>query len=391
MKLKNSIRKKLLTGFLIGITLSGSGVGKSFADSNSSDLKMVPKAQSDKLINEMGRARSAMRTYTYGPNVGKSLVYYNGGLYLVDNNERRVYTGTFVDPNGDTFYFDAMDWRAEQGWYNIKHSNGHDGRYYFDWNYKAVRGGLKHIDNNDFLFNDRGVMQTGIHTYRGYTYMMANDGRRLTGWNSDRNGNVRFLDPNKGGAMQFGFCYADPAGTTFFMRQSGVMAPCGIMEITDRDADKYHPPGLYNFRRHKNGTYTYVTTGYWSEDGFRYYFDENTGKGYSDQWLGAEKRSYNGDAMMYFDKAGHMVKGVTEIDGETYVFTKRKPRDANYYRAYGWYTDTATKKRYYFTDGVSARSATEFRSSTPKGAAVKGKQIINGKTYQFDSNGVLIK
>ena len=94
---------------------------------------------------------------------------------------------------------------------------------------------------------------------------------------------------------------------------------------------------------------------------------------------------------MYFGPDGNMAKGVTQINGETHVFVQPNSKDWNYYEGIGWYTDKSTNKRYFFNDGRSARSATEFRNTTPIGAAVKGRQVINGRVYEFDQNGVLIR
>ena len=403
MKIKDSIRKKLLTTLLLGVTLgttmTGIGASKSFAYSSvSSNIgagKVASKELSQKIIKQMeeeskSKSRSVinlngMKRYRFFEP--RCDLYWTGqNLYGLDYyGQSLVGTWTIGDM---TLNFDYNNGKAfKEGWKKISDTNGHNGRYYFR-GYQAVKDGLKCLDDGDYLFDKFGVDLTGRQTYRGYTYLFGSDGKRQYGYVSDRNGNIAYYRPKDGGAMVKGFNCDDPAGVMYFM-DNGYMAPYGIMKITTNLGN--HRAGLYNFQHHGRGKYTYLAYGFWSEGNDRYYFDENDGHGYVSEWLGTNKRTSNSNGSMYFDEQGHMAKGVTKIGNETYLFQKQGKRDANYYETYGWFTDKSTNKRYYFNDGVSARSASNSRATTPVGAAVKGTQVINGKTYQFDNNGVLIK
>ena len=386
MKLKNSVRKKLLTGLLIGTALAGVGVGKSFADTNLSDLKPVSKEVSDNIINEMARARSSsIQSYIYPEPICKSLVKANGYLYLVDNHNKRIYSGIFVDPKGHMLYFNGNGRAVQDDWMNINQS-GYNGRYYFGPQYKAHKNTVVTVRGRDYFFDKEGHMKTGFQEWNGETYYFdPSSGIQHKGGMLNLKGNVYSLNSERNGAMTRGWLNT-LGGWMYFLPESGVMTPSGVVNVTKGNG--IYQPGLYVFVA-RNG-WTYKADGFYTANGNRYYFDPGqNGRALQGKWLDTPDQAHSRDGMMYFDNNGHMAKGVKTINGETYVFTNKNSRDHNYYRDYGWYTDTATKKRYYFTDGVSARSATEFRSTAPKGAAVKGKQIIDGKTYEFDQNGVL--
>ena len=398
MKIKDSVRKKVLTALLIGTALTGAGVSKSFAASysNPNNVQYASRAASDKLIKKLEQINKSravtLHIYKYheGQSNFRALVYGAGDLYAFGKDNLALMGA--VDIDGSLFYFRPSDLTGvKDDWVNINDNFGHHGRYYFNYNYMAMTEGFRHIRNQDYLFGADKTIQTGFHNVGiGTYYMKPKTGERVTGWYTI-GGNRRFFDPRRGGDMKKGW-YADTGGMMYFYSNSGVMAPEGVSYIDD-NSDWDHKPGKYLFLRHGNGTNTYIDYGFYNDHGWRYFFSPlDSGRALQDQWYVPNGgRSTDKNGVMYFDSEGHMAKGVTKIDGETYVFTHKNKRDDNYYRDYGWYTDKSTNKRYYSSDGVSARSATNSRETTPMGAAVTGKQIIDGKTYQFDSNGALIK
>ena len=409
MKIKNSIRKKVLTSLLIGATLgttvTGIGATKSFADCSSHDnvisgevkYSRTDKALGEQIIKEMqedskSKNYSPVKTWHFHQvNDGKcvTLAQHRGYLYMLDvwgqANKGTAYVG------GTKLHFSNANGKAQKGWFNVTDDpKGLNGRHYFDpRNYQARIGGLHLIDGQSYLFK-QGCVQTGIHRYGQSKYLFKDvTGERLTGFIKDRMGNQRMFEPKRGGAMVEGWYYGDPAGYTYFYPESGVLVLSGIQYLP---GDGRHQAGRYLLKCNPRGTVPYTTTGFWSENGDRYYFSENqNGRALTDQWLGTDKRTSNSNGSMYFDKDSHMAKGVTKIGNETYLFLQQSKNDWNHYQTHGWYTDQSTNKRYFFNDGVNARSATNAREVTPLGAAVKGTQIINGQTYHFDQNGVLIK
>ena len=405
MKIKESVRKKLLTTLLIGATLGTTmtsiGASKSFADGNNMEVKynsVAPKEVSEKIIKGLEESyNNKSRTIQVGCDSkwygtasdarGKKVVFveYQGAFYAADQH-RNVLTGE-VRVGDNVLYFDPNSGRGVKNtWVTLKNEvSGHNGKYHFGNHYLANRNGLENINGKFFLFDKFGADLTGFQNWQGKTYYFdPSTGVRQYGW-LNKGGNVYRLPFDDGGAMVKGWYY-DLGGAMCFLPESGVMAPGGAIYVSTRD--KWHEPGYYCFK--PSGCYTYQTYGFWSEGGYRYYFDPSqNGRGLQSQWLSTNTRASNITGSMYFDENGHMAKGVKTINGETYVFVKQNNRDWNYYEGIGWYTDTSTNKRYFFNDGRSARSATEFRNTTPIGAAVKGRQVINGKTYEFDQNGVL--
>ena len=404
MKVKNSIRKKLATTLLLGVTLGTSiasiGTSKSFADSNNIEFKynsVAPKAVSEKILKGIEEAYNnksrtvqitGFPTYygTFRGNGGDVvLVRFQGSLYAADVH-RNVIVGE-VRIGNNALYFDPNSGRAMKNtWVTVKNDvDGHNGKYYFGSNYAALEDGFHDINGETFLFDRFGVDLVGFQNWGGRTYYMnPKTGVRQYGW-LNLNGNVYRLPFDDNGAMVRGWLYTQ-GGAMCFLPESGVMAPGGVNYV--KTGDKFHEPGYYCFK--PSGSHTYQTAGFYSEGGYRYFFDPNqNGRALQDQWLSTSTRASNITGSMYFDQNGHMAKGVKTINGETYVFVQQNKRDWNYYEGIGWYTDKSTNKRYFFNDGRSARSATEFRNTTPIGAAVKGRQVINGKTYEFDQNGVL--
>ena len=399
MKIKNSIRRKVLTSLLIaatlGTTVNGIGATKSFAASSSSTVKdtslsegkVASKELSDKVIQEIEDASKARwkrleSKYFHSPLCW--LVWDGWNLYGV-TAFGRLMVGTWTI-GGETYHFDDTSGKAEKGWYNITDRPGANGRYYFKWNFTAAKNNLELIDGVSHLFDAYGRMKTGFQEWRGYTYYFhPTTGERQYGW-LNLNGNIYRLPADRGGARVHGWFYT-ALGAMYFHHNSGAMIPTGVHYTK---GDKYHKEGYYVFT--KSGQYTRQDYGFYSENGKRYYFSEKqNGRALQNQWYSTGKRTSNSTGEMYFGPDGNMAKGVKTIDDNTYVFIQQSKNDWNYYQGLGWYTDTSTNKRYFFNDGKSARSTTDFRNAAPVGAAVKGTQVINGKTYQFDSNGVLIK
>ena len=403
MKIKNSIRTKVLTGLLVGTALAGIGVSKSFADcgsfNNASSSKnsfttTVSKSVSEQLIKEMEedtKNRNGLPPnywHFHGKDGSKcvTLIRHRGYLYSLDVWKNFIGGTTVI---GDTtLYFSPGNGKAQTGWLNITdHPNGINGKYYFGDNFQALRNGFHKIYENEFLFAQNGRNLTGFQDWGGQRYYMdPSTGIKRNGGILNLNGNRYRFRVEDNGAMLRGWDHTRN-GWMCYLPESGVMAPSGINYISSTNyAGK--PPGYYCFKA--DGGYTFQVDGWFSEGGKRYDLDPSDGgRAHQNEFLQTTGRGSNITGRVYFGQDGSMAKGVTKVGDDTHVFIQTNSRDWNHYEGIGWYTDKSTGKRYFFNDGRSARSATNFRDTTPVGAAVKGKQVINGKTYEFDQNGVL--
>ena len=378
MKIKNSVRKKLLTSLLIGITLNGVVSSTVFALDNSnvnystskytsiSDLLPTATSQKSKnLLQQMLKAREGSKIYPV-PKLHCVFIKHGGRLYIYNYVAGVFLVGLWtLNINGsyETFYLDKNMYNAVKGWYNV---DGH--RYYFSLkNWCALKDGFHQVNGTTYLFNNarNPYILTGLNSVNGRTYYTDSVGAVVTGWrevNDDR----YYFNPNDGGAAYTGW-YQDwglsPADGQMYFLNDGRMAK-GVTYI---DGD------YYLFKPHGSGKNFYKAYGYYSNfDGKRYYFSsENKGKAARNQWI------QTGRGWMYFHGDGSMAKGVTRIGGKTFVFTQIYSGDYNYYRATGWYTDKSTGYRYYFGGYY--------------GEALTGHHVIDGKQYDFNDNGVLVR
>ena len=76
---------------------------------------------------------------------------------------------------GFAAYF-RYDAKLSPGWHTAE-----DGTYYIVRSTRERAVGLKQIDSASYLFDDKGIMQTGWQTYDGYTYYFDKSGVMLKG------------------------------------------------------------------------------------------------------------------------------------------------------------------------------------------------------------------
>ena len=344
------MKKKLLTGLLIGTTLSGVANSTAFALDNLS-------ANSSVAVQKMSRS-GTYYTYTLNDYPYYKFFLYNGKLYMYDKISGCYLTG-LITIRGHKLYFDPNSYNAQVGWFN---TGGH--RYYFDpKTFASLQNGLHEINGTKYLFNSSGQIMTGLNRIYGGTYYTNRVGAVLTGWYTLNDSDRYYFDPNNGGKAYTGwyrdFSLSETNGQMYFF-PDGRMA----MGVTYINGEKYL------FRPHGKGENFYKTYGYYSVGKDRYYFDQqNNGKAMRNRWLQI------GRGWMYFKDDGTMARGVNTINGKTFVFTQAHRNDWNYYRDLGWYTDKSTGKRYYF--------------GGYEGEALTGTQYINGVHYYFNRDGSL--
>ncbi len=365
---------------LIGTTLSSTLGNTAFAAINSRSIDQLI-GRSSVSIEYPTTVIPEITRYSvqYGTKNGKQyrdyhlygtkihFYWYNNKLYLYNAGINKFITG-LVKSGKDYYYFNVSDKDpyAKTDWLDL-----YGYRYHFDRStFKAKRSDHLYKNGRSYYFDEFGHLQIGFFKRASKTYYTDNSGAIIKGFYSFKNGDRYYFNPDRDGAMTTGWHGYSNENMMHF-NENGVMSR-GVVKIKD-----YHNDGYFLFVDRKDGN-AYHATGFYSDpnNGKRYLFNGPNGKAHTG-WHQYEKRSYNDDAMMYFNADGSMARGVTKIGDDWYVFTRRKLNDLNEYRAYGWYSDTNTGKRYYF-DRANG------------GKAVRGvEKVIDGKRYKFNDDGAL--
>lgn len=259
---------------------------------------------------------------------------------------------------------------ASDGWRTTD-----DGKYYYR-DGKALTG-WQTIDGKKYYFNpSTKLMTTGCKWISSYWYYFGNDGAMRTNtWGKNvSNGKTYYLYfQSNGKAVKDAFKTID--GKTYYFSARSVMAT-GWWNI---DGSRYYfgTDGV----RHSGWLYLGDKT---------YWFHQATGKMRVGEvknakgdarWFSKNKETYGemvkGWAQFgknkfryYYQQTGiRVMKGYLKVDGKYYYM-----KDG--YRVYSrWMENAKGERRYFFEDGVMAT----------------GVQKIDGKTYEFADNGVLIK
>ena len=259
---------------------------------------------------------------------------------------------------------------ASDGWRTTD-----DGKYYYR-DGKALTG-WQTIDGKKYYFNpSTKLMTTGCKWISSYWYYFGNDGAMRTNtWGKNvSNGKTYYLYfQSNGKAVKDAFKTID--GKTYYFSARSVMAT-GWWNI---DGSRYYfgTDGV----RHSGWLYLGDKT---------YWFHQATGKMRVGEvknakgdarWFSKNKETYGemvkGWAQFgknkfryYYHQTGiRVMKGYLKVDGKYYYM-----KDG--YRVYSrWMENAKGERRYFFEDGVMAT----------------GVQKIDGKTYEFADNGVLIK
>lgn len=216
--------------------------------------------------------------------------------------------------------------------------------------------------NNNFYHSDpkTGASSRGLKTINGDTYYFDEDvtnPRAYKGW----------LEIN---GVKYFF------GDDFKAKKNGFHIINGKTYYFDKDSQLVKAFQVIDEKMYYLATTGEVISGWFSfNTGDRMYFDSAQGGAAYKGWLKSDPLGY----IYLHAESGVMQKGVTKIDGETYVFlAKTTGVNINTYRSFGWYTDTSNNNRYYF-------------DKANEGKAVKGTKTIDGKSYTFNSEGVLQK
>ena len=290
---------------------------------------------------------------------------YATGITTLPNEETYLFAldGTLKTGwqtiDGVRYYFDLTSGQKQFGW--ISHSN----RLYYVFPETGKQVGEAVIDGTPYVFDEFGVLQTGIYTCEDGTIAgCAEDATPYTGFVTDETSQATYYF-NENGIAQTGWQIVD--GATYYLGEDGVLRT-GLTSIDD---------SVYDF-----GTDGVMQTGLVTmEDGTVLFFGAD-GK----QAMGLQ--TVNGKTY-YFSDLGMAVNAKQTIDGKTYYFGadgsmqtgKVTLQDGSYYfgkngeQVTGWLTLDGSE--YYF-DLTTGKMAT-------------GTVTLPDGTYIFDENGVLQK
>ena len=290
---------------------------------------------------------------------------YATGITTLPNEETYLFAldGTLKTGwqtiDGVRYYFDLTTGQKQFGW--ISHSN----RLYYVFPETGKQVGEAVIDGTPYVFDEFGVLQTGIYTCEDGTIAgCAEDATPYTGFVTDETSQATYYF-NENGIAQPGWQIVD--GATYYLGEDGVLRT-GLTSIDD---------SVYDF-----GTDGVMQTGLVTmEDGTVLFFGADGKQAMGLQTV--EGKTY------YFNDLGMAVNAKQTIDGKTYYFGadgsmqtgKVTLQDGSYYfgkngeQVTGWLTLDGSE--YYF-DLTTGKMAT-------------GTVTLPDGTYIFDENGVLQK
>ena len=194
-------------------------------------------------------------------------------------------------------------------------------------------------DGNLYLYDKvSDCYLTGLITIRGHKfYFHPRTLNAQIGW-YNTGGHRYYFNPLNFASLQNGFHTID--GTTYLFNSSGQIMT-GLNRIHG---------GTY----YTNSVGAVVNGWYSFKNGDRYYFYPQLGGAAYTGW-------YNDISFplpygqMYFYEDGRMAKGITNINGNLYLF-KPHGKGLNYYIATGFHTDTSNGNRYYFNPNDRGRA-----------------------------------
>lgn len=283
------------------------------------------------------------RYYVVDGNTLKGWQTIEGKRYYLSEPYGFAATGTPII-DGAKYWFNSRG-EQQKGWLYLG-----NWKMYFDMESGKAKTGMADIDGKRYLFNSDGVMQSyaGTPVINGKKYWFSTDDASLkSGWLYLNNWKMYF-DPETYEAKTG---MAEINGKRYLFNSDGVM-------------QNYAGTPLI--------------------DGKKYWFSTDDAS-LKSGWL------YLLDWKLYFDPETYVAKtGFAEIDGKVYLFNSD-----GVMQNYAGTTVINGKKYWFSTDNASLKTGWlqlgnwTLYFSPADYAAVTGKQVIDGKTYYFDENGVL--
>ena len=290
---------------------------------------------------------------------------YATGITTLPNEETYLFAldGTLKTGwqtiDGVRYYFDLTTGQKQFGW--ISHSN----RLYYVFPETGKQVGEAVIDGTPYVFDEFGVLQTGIYTCEDGTIAgCAEDATPYTGFVTDETSQATYYF-NENGIAQTGWQTVD--GATYYLGEDGVLRT-GLTSIDD---------SVYDF-----GTDGAMQTGLVTmEDGTVLFFGAD-GK----QAMGLQ--TVDGKTY-YFNDLGMAVNTKQTIDGKTYYFGADGSMQTG--------KVTLQDGSYYFNEngeqvtGWLVLDGSEYYFDLTTGKMATGTVTLPDGTYIFDENGVLQK
>ncbi|MBV3117945.1 C40 family peptidase [[Clostridium] innocuum] len=259
--------------------------------------------------------RTGIVEVSYGSNTQKHYFLSNGGIAM----------GLYTDNKGDTYYFAGTNGVLVYGLQNI---NGK--KYYFDEKTGKQKVGLVTIDYGNgkqthYFLKDGGVA-TGLYTdNKGDTYYFAGNNGIMAYGLQNINGKKYYFD-EKTGKQKIGFVtinYEKGEQIHYFLKNGGIKQ--NGFEVIDgkkyyfaKDSGiMYKDIKIINDKKY----YFHPKTGellngiYRANNGFTYYFDENTASG-----VRTGLQTYQGDTYLFHKESGIMLTGLFSVGKDLYCF-----------------------------------------------------------------------
>nr|ASA47864.1 putative GTFB [Limosilactobacillus fermentum] len=349
----------------------------------------------------------------------------DGDTYYFDN-QGIMKSNYFLNQGGKVYYFDKdgkeYKNRFYSNWGNMYYF-GKDGarytnQYYSNWGhtYYFGEGGVRYTDrfyNNDgklYYFDKKGIRLTNQwYQNWGNKYYFGADGARITFTTHDIDGATYYFDNQ--GIMKSDY-FLNQGGEVYYFGKDGkeykdqFYSNWGNMYYFGKDGARY------TNQYYSNWGHTYYfgeggvryTDRFYNNDGKLYYFDKK-GIRLTNQWYQNWGNKY------YFGADGARITFTThDIDGATYYFDNQGIMKSDYFLNQGgevYYFGKDGKEykdqfysnwgnMYYFgKDG--ARYTNRFYQNWghtyyfgDDGAALIGWHVIDGKRYNFASDGQLL-
>ena len=310
---------------------------------------------------------------------------YATGITTLPNEETYLFAldGTLKTGwqtiDGVRYYFDLTTGQKQFGW--ISHSN----RLYYVFPETGKQVGEAVIDGTPYVFDEFGVLQTGIYTCEDGTIAgCAEDATPYTGFVTDETSHATYYF-NENGIAQTGWQTVD--GATYYLGEDGVLRT-GLTSIDDSvydfGTDGAMQTGLVTM---EDGTVLFFgadgkqAMGLQTVDGKTYYFN--------DLGMAVNTKQTIDGKTYYFSDLGMTVNAKQTIDGKTYYFGadgsmqtgKVTLKDGSYY--FGENGEQVT--------GWLVLDGSEYYFDLTTGKMATGTVTLPDGTYIFDENGVLQK
>ena len=362
--------------------------------------------------------RLADGTWYYNDENGKPYTGWVDGNYFVAGG-RMLTNDMITDPEtGNRYYLQHDGKYIRNGWYFRKNDlYGYGDLWvYANADGTLVTNGWKSIDGKWYYFEEGRLVCSGIRNIDGKWECFAEDGTWLgngfTGWQKlgenwyyfypdgellretetavidgrtfyfyydgslrcnevyvDKSGKAVYLDENGYSSEIYGW-YRDRYNDWYYINSDGTPAT-GLKQIGG---------SWYLFSEYGNGRM--MTGNQWVEEwGGYYFFGENGWQEVSDGW------NFDGNNWYYYVNGNAIEDTIYNINGKDYYLTYHGAMVTGMYD--GWvFADSGALLRnaWYYDDRIDA-----WFYADANGRAVSGEYVIDGTTYWFDYDGILIK